>query len=34
VNFSRSEALEEALMVDVSLKITKDTDLSPTWVTS
>ncbi len=34
VNFTRTEALEEALMVDVSLKVTKDTDLSPTWVTS
>ena len=32
VNFSRSEALEEALMVDVSIKITKGTT-TPSWVT-
>ena len=31
-NFSRSEALEEALMVDVSLKITKS-DNTPEWLT-
>lgn len=31
-NFSRSEALEEALIVDVSLKITKS-DNTPEWLT-
>ena len=31
-NFSRSEALEEALMVDISLKITKS-DNTPEWLT-
>jgi hypothetical protein len=32
VNFSRSEALEEALMVDVTVKITKS-DNTPEWLT-
>jgi len=31
-NFSRSEALEEALMVDITLKITKS-DNTPEWLT-